>query len=105
LGSLFVDDIRSGDTGKTIKDTIEDAALSGGAVFGVPGLIVGVVVAGATEIGYRLLGHSHPRKPPSESIGGTVTEPSLSFDHLGRTYADSLGGKADAAAAMGVLKG
>ena len=105
LGSSVVGDIRSGDTGRAIKDTIEGAALSGGAVFGVPGLVIGGVVAGATEIGYRILGHSHPRKPASESISGAVTEPGLSFDHLGRTYADSLSGKADAVAARGVLRG
>jgi hypothetical protein len=105
LGSSVVDDIKSGDTGKAVKDTIEGAALSTGAFFGFPGLVLGGIVAGATEIGYRVLGHSHPRKPPSESIGGAVTEPGLSLDHLGRTYAESLGGKADAAAAKGVLRG
>jgi len=105
IGSSVVGDIRSGDTGKAVKDTIEGVALSGGAFFGIPGLIAGGVVAGATEIGYHLLGHSHPRKPPSESISGAVTEPGLSIDHLGRTYTDSLSSKADAAAARGVLRG
>jgi hypothetical protein len=105
FGSSIAEDIRSGDTGRAIKDSVEGAALSGGAIFGVPGLIAGGLIAGATELGYHMLGHSHPRKPPSESIGGTVTEPGLSIDHLGRTYTDSLSGKADAAAARGVLRG
>jgi hypothetical protein len=105
FGSSVARDIRAGDTGKAVKDTVEGAALSTGAFFGVPGLVIGGVVAGATEIGYHVLGHSHPRKPPSESIGGAVTEPGLSLDHMGRAYAETLGGKADAAAARGVLRG
>jgi pimeloyl-ACP methyl ester carboxylesterase len=105
FGSSVARDIHAGDTSKAIKDTVEGAALSTWAFFGVPGLFVGGAVAGVTELGYRLLGHSNPHKPHSESISGTVTEPGLSLDHLGRTYAESLSGKADAAAAMGVLRG
>ena len=105
FGGSVARDIRSGDNGKAVKDTVEGAALSTGAVFGVPGLLIGGTIAGATEIGYRLLGHSHPRKPPSESIGGAVTEAGLSIDHLKSTYSDSVSGKADAAAARAVLKG
>jgi pimeloyl-ACP methyl ester carboxylesterase len=105
FGSSVARDIRAGDTDKAVKDTVEGAALSTGAFFGVPGLLVGGAVAGVAELGYRLLGHSNPRKPPSESIGGTVTESGLSLDHLGRTYAESLSGKADAAAAKGGLTG
>ena len=105
FGSSVARDIRAGDTDKAVKDTVEGAALSTGAFFGVPGLLVGGAVAGVAELGYRLLGHSNPRKPPLESIGGTVTESGLSLDHLGRTYAESLSGKADAAAAKGGLAG
>ena len=105
FGSSVARDILADDTGKAVKDTVEGAALSTGAFFGVPGLVIGGAVAGATELGYRLLGHSNPRKLSSESIGGTVTEPGLSLDRLGRTYAESLSGKADAAAARGGLTG
>lgn len=105
FGSSVAQDIRTGDTGKAIKDTIEGSALTTGAFFGVPGLVIGGAVAGATELGYRLLGHSHPNKPPSESISGAVTEPGLSVDHLRPMYADSVSGKADALAARGVLRG
>jgi hypothetical protein len=82
FGSSLVRDIKSRDTGKAVKDTVEGAALSMGAFFGVPGLIVGGAVAGAMELSYRLLGHLHSNKPPSESISGAVTEPGLSIDHL-----------------------
>jgi pimeloyl-ACP methyl ester carboxylesterase len=105
FGNSVARDIRAGDTGKAVKVNVEGAALSTGAFFGVPGLFVGGVVAGVTELGYRLIGHSNPRKPPSVSIGGTVTKPGLSLDHLGQTYAESLSGKADAAAARGNLTG
>lgn len=107
FGSSVARDIRSGDAGKAAKDTIEGAALSTGAFFGVPGLLLGGAVAGATEIGYRFLGHAHPNKPPSESMGGAVTESGLSIDHLRPevAYADSVSGKADAIAARGALRG
>jgi hypothetical protein len=106
FGSSVTQDIRAGDTGKAVKDAVEGAVLAGGSVFGVPGLLLGGALAGATELGYRLLGHSHPNKPPSESIGGSVTEAGLSIDHLRPVYADSISGKADALAARGgALKG
>jgi hypothetical protein len=101
FGNSVVRDARAGDTGKAVKDAVEGAALTGGAVFGVPGLLIGGVIAGATELSYRLLGHSHPAKPHSESIGGSVTEAGMSIDHLRPVYADSVSGKADALAARG----
>jgi hypothetical protein len=101
FGSSATRDIRAGDTGKAVKDAVEGVALAGGAVFGVPGLLIGGALAGATDLGYHLLGHSHPNKPPSESIGGSVTEAGLSIDHLRPVYADSISGKADALAARG----
>ncbi len=67
--------------GKVVKDTVEGAALSTGALFGVYVLIVGGAIAGATELGYHLLGHSHPNKPLSESISGAAPETCLSLDH------------------------
>ena len=79
--------------------------MSTGAFFGVPGLVIGGAVAGTTELDFLLLGHSNPRKPPSESINGTLTEPGLSLDHLGLPYAESISGKADSAAARGSLTG
>ena len=105
FGSSVARDIQAGDTGKAVKDTVEGAALSTGAFFGVPGLVIGGAVAGATELGYHLLGHSHPNKPPSESMSGAATEPGLSLDHLRQPYSESISGKADAAATIGGLRG
>jgi len=73
FGNSVVRDVRAGDTGKAVKDAVEGAAITRGSVFGVPGLLISRAIVGATELGYRLLGHSHPNKPPSESIGGSVT--------------------------------
>jgi hypothetical protein len=108
FGSSVVNDIREGKSGKAVKDTIEGAALTTGAFFGVPGLVIGGAIAGATELGYRaLLGHSNPRKPISESMGGAFTESGLSIDHLGRGggYAGSTSGIIDSAAAKPGLRG
>ncbi len=105
LGSSVARDIQARDTGKAVKETVEGATLSTGAFFGVPSLIIGGAVAGATELCYHLLGHSHPNKPPSHFIGGAVTEPGLLLDKMRRTYAESLGGKADAVATTGGLRG
>jgi hypothetical protein len=75
--------------------------LVGGTVFGAPGLLIGASLAGATELGYRLLGNLHPNKQPLESIGGSVSEAGLSIDHFRPVYSDSVSGKADALAARG----
>jgi hypothetical protein len=85
LGSSVVQDIQAKDMGKAVKDTVEGAALSTGAFYGVPGFIVGGAVAVATEFSYHLLGHSHPNETLSESISDAENEPNLSLDHLKQT--------------------
>ena len=108
FGSSVVGDIREGNPRKAAKDTIEGVALTTGAFFGVPGLLVGGAIAGATELGYRVsLGHSHPQKPISESMGGAITESGLSMGHLGRGggYAGSASGIIDSAAVNPGLRG